>query len=225
TATRVVFVQLSKDYRERGTWQATYLRSFAMITAFMWPLLIGLAILSRPAVLILFGERWLPAALPLAALMVAQFIGVAFGMNWELFVLRGETGRQAKYEVARLLLGVPIFALGCVYGLLTAALAKIADALIGLILYYPHVRRLAEIGPREIPAIYRDSGLLTLVATMPSLVTMIVYDWSPRTPFPIIAAAVALGIALWFGLIFLMGHPLREELLMLRRNIRTARAA
>ena len=59
------------------------------------------------AILLLYGEQWLAAALPLSALMVAQFIGVAFGMNWELFVLRGETGRQARYEVARLVLGVP----------------------------------------------------------------------------------------------------------------------
>lgn len=224
TATRVVFVQLSKDYRENGDWRATYLRSFSMITAFMWPLLIGLAVLSRPAVLILFGERWLPAALPLSALMVAQFIGVAFGMNWELFVLRGETGRQAKYEVTRLLLGVPIFAVGCLFGLLPAAIAKIADALIGLIVYYPHVRRLAEIGPREIPTIYRNSALLTVVATIPSAATMIYYDWSPRTPFPVIAAAVALGIMLWFGLIVLMRHPIRDELLLLYGKINRRRA-
>lgn len=223
TATRVVFVQLSKDYRDGGDWQKTYLRSFAMITAFMWPFLMGLAILSRPTILILFGERWLPAALPLSALMIAQFIGVAFGMNWELFVLRGETGKQAKFEVARMLFGLPIFALGCIYGLFAAALAKIAEALIGLVLYYPHVRRLAEIGPREIPAIYRDSALLTVAATMPSIVTMVFYDWSPHTPVPIVAAAVGLGVLLWFGLIFLMGHPLRDELSMLHRKI-TARA-
>lgn len=224
TATRVIFVQLSKDYREGGDWPKTFTRSFAMITAFMWPLLIGIAILARPAVFILYGERWLPAALPLSALMVAQFIVVAFGMNWELFVLRGETGRQARFEIARMAFGLPVFAVGCLFNILAAAMGRIVEALVGLVVYYPHVRRLAGLGPQEVPSIYRDSAALTLVAVLPSLAVMIAYDWSPRTPFPAIAGAITLGILLWFGLIVLTGHPLHDELLVLKRRLRTARA-
>jgi len=224
TVTRVVFVQLSKDYREGGDWRGTYLRSFAMITAFMWPFLIGLAILSRPVIFILYGAQWLPAALPLSALLVAQFFGVAFGMNWELFVLRGETGRQARYEVARLVLGVPIFVIGCLFSILAAALAKIVDALIGLVLYYPHVRRLAQLDRYAIPKVYRDSGILTVMAVLPALVTMIVYDWSPRTPLPVVAGVGILGIALWFGTIIVMRHPLHDEMLIVWRRFRKTRA-
>jgi len=224
TVTRVVFVQLSKDYRDGGDWRGTYLRSFAMITAFMWPFLIGLAILSRPVIFILYGEQWLPAALPLSALLIAQFFGVAFGMNWELFVLRGETGRQARYEVARLVLGLPVFVIGCLFSILAAALAKIVDALVGLVLYYPHVRRLAQLDRYAIPKVYRDSGILTAMAVMPALVTMIVYDWSPRTPLPVVAGVGILGIALWFGTIIVMRHPLHEEMIVVWRRFRKAPA-
>lgn len=218
TATRVVFVQLSKDCREGGPWQTTYLRGFAMITAFMWPLLSGMAILSRPVIQILYGERWLPAAWPLSALMVAQVIGVGFGMNWELFVLRGETGRQARFEVARLVLSVPIFAIGCLFGILAAALAKIVDAVIGWVVYYPHVQRLAETAPRDIPLIYRDGGALTLVAVLPSLMLMIAFNWSPETPFVLIAGAVALGVGCWLAVLFWLRHPLYNEILLVVRR-------
>lgn len=224
TATRIAFVQLTKDFREDNDWRGTYLRSFAMITAVMWPLLIGLALLSRPAVLFLYGERWLPAALPLSALMVAQFFGVAFGMNFELFVLRGETGRQSKYEVVRLLVGLPLFAVGCLFGIVTAAIAKIGDALIALVLYYPHVRRLTGIGPRELPAIYRTNAGLTLAAVTPSAILMVVYGWSPYTPLPMVAAAVLLGMAMWLGLVVIGRHPLRDELLILLRRARSNEA-
>jgi O-antigen/teichoic acid export membrane protein len=219
TATRVVFVQLSKDYREGGAWRTTYLNSFAMITAFMWPLLIGLAVLSGPVIFTLYGERWLPAALPLSALMIAQFVGIAFGMNWELFVLRGETGRQARYEVTRMLVGVPMFAAGCLISLFGAAVAKIAEALVGFVVYYPHVRRLAEIGPRELPTIYRDSAALTLVAVSPALALMVRYDWSARTPWPLVTGAVLAGVALWFALLALIGHPLHDEIKILWRRM------
>ncbi len=225
TATRVMFAQLSKNYREGGDWRGSYLRSFAMITALMWPFLIGLAILSRPAVLLLYGEKWLPAALPLSALLVAQFIGVSFGMNWELFALRGETGKQARYEVARLVIGVPIFAIGCLFTILTAALAKIVDSLIGLVVYYPHVRRLANLEGHEVPAIYRDSALLTVAAVLPAAIAMIVYDGSPHIPLPIVFGAVALGTLSWFATIVLMKHPLYEELQRIANRLRPASAA
>ena len=225
TATRVVFVQLSKDYREDGDWRGTYLRSFAMITAFMWPFLIGLAILSRPAIYLLYGEEWLPAALPLSALMIAQFIGVAFGMNWELFVLRGETGRQARYEVARLVFGVPIFVVGCLFGIVAAAIAKIFDALIGLVLYYPHVRRLAELDASAIPRVYRDSAILTVAAVLPAAIAMIVYRASPYTPISVVVGVVLAGIALWLGVIVATNHPLREEMALVLRKLRRSPAS
>lgn len=223
TATRVVFVQMSKEYRDGGDWSETYRRGFSMITAFMWPFLIGLAILARPAVHLLYGEQWLPVALPLAAMMIFQLIGVAFGMNWELFVLRGETGKQARFEGARFLLGIPIFAVGCMFNILWAAIAKIPDAVIGLVLYYPHVRRLAQLDARAIPLIYRDGALLTLVAVLPATIIMMAYRWSPTTPLPAVFGAVFVGIAFWLSAIVLMGHPLREELRIIIRKLRPGR--
>jgi O-antigen/teichoic acid export membrane protein len=225
TATRVMFAQLSKSYREGGDWRGSYLRSFSMITAFMWPFLIGLAILSRPAVLLLYGEKWLPAALPLSALMVAQVIGTSFAMNWELFALRGETGRQARFEVTRLVVGVPLFAVGCLFNIVTAAVAKIGDGLIGLVIYYPEVRRLADLEGHEIPHIYRQSALLTVAAVLPAAIAMIAYDGSPYIPLPLVAGVVLLGTLFWFATIVLMKHPLLVEFRHIANRLRPARVA
>lgn len=224
TATRVMFVQLSQAYRTGDDWKGTYLRSFAMISAFMWPVLLGLAILARPAINLLYGPRWLPAAAPLSALMIAQCFGVAFGMNWELFVLRGETGRQGRYEAARLLLGLPIFAVGCLFSIAAAGCAKIADAVIGVSLYYPHVGRLANLNPGEIPRIYLRSGGLALCAVAPALALMIRYRWSATVPLPLVFAAVALGVLLWLLAIVLAGHPLKDEFIALRDRYAARRA-
>lgn len=225
TATRVLFVQLSRAYRDEADWRGIYLRSFAIITAFMWPLLVGLAVLSQPVVLLLYGEAWLPAAIPLSAMVIGQVIGVAFGMNWELFVLRGEISRQARYEIARFFIGIPIFVVGCLFSVLAATVAKIVDALIGLVLYYPHVRRLAELGPYDVPRIYRDSAALTFAAVLPSAVVMINYNWSPQTPMPIIGVAIAAGGALWLAVIVAIGHPVLDELLLLRSKLPYGRRA
>lgn len=213
TATRVAFVQLSQTFRETGELREMFLRSFKMITACLWPFLIGLAVLSRPAIHILYGEKWVPAAVPLSLLMIAQFFTLCFGMNWELFVLRDETARQTRYEVIRSIIGLVVFSIGCLISIEAAAVGRIIDAFVGFLFYYPHVRRLAGTERHEIPAIYRDSGLLTVAAVLPALVLMIVYRWSSTTPPVLVALCVLGGVALWLLTALRLRHPLRDELL------------
>jgi O-antigen/teichoic acid export membrane protein len=179
-----------------------------------------LAVLSPPFIYTLYGTKWLAAAAPLSVLMVAQVLSLAFGMNWELFVLRGETGRQAKYEITRSAIGVLFFSIGCLFSLVGAAVGRVADSLVGLIVYFPHVRRLAKTEKHEIPAVYRDSALATVAAVAPSLALMIVYRWSPYTPLPLVALAVMMGIAMWAGVLALIDHPLKNEALVLLHKLR-----
>lgn len=215
TATRIVFVQLAAEFRETGELRKGFVRGLQMITAFMWPLLAGIGVLARPMIYILYGEQWLPAALPLSILMAAQFLALGFGMNWELFVLRDETARQTRYEISRSVAALATVSIGSLFSVAGAALGRVADSLIGLVLYYPHVRRLAGTDPGEIPAIYRNSAMLTVVAVLPSLAIMLVYDWSARTPILPLAGAVASGVALWSVAIFATDHPLRAEIELL----------
>ena len=226
TAARIVFVQLSKDYRETGELRPVFLRSFQIITAVMWPLLTGFAILSGPAVLLLYGEKWLRAAGPLSILLIAQVITLAFGMNWELFVLRGETARQTRYEMTRSATGLALFTIGCHFGLAAAAGSRIIDSVVGLILYAPHVRRLANLRAGEMGRSYRDGAILTMAAAWPALMLMTTYRWSANTPLALVFGAVGVGVACWAIAIAAMRHPIREEavLLLQRRWNRRALA-
>ncbi len=211
TTTRVAFTKLARDYRETGELRPTFLRAIELILALMWPLEIGLAILSPPAIYLFYGEKWLAAALPLSLLLVAQAIVLSYGMNWELFVLRNETGKQSRLEFIRTLCGFAIFTVGCQFGLAGAALGKIGDASAGYLLYRNHVRNLAELRGNELGMVFARSALLSVVATIPALLLMIVYRWDPRTPVWLIAGAVLLGMASWLIALVVMRHPLAEE--------------
>lgn len=219
-ATGVIFVQLSRDLREKGEMHQTFVRALRMITGAMWPLLIGIAVLAGPLVLTLYGTKWLPAALPLALLMIAQFIVLGFGMNWELFVLRQETGRQTKIEFTRAAIGTIIFAIGCMFGIAAAALGRIGEALVGYILYRPHIDRLAGTAPGEIRGIYAESLQLTAVAVAPSVAVMAWWHWSPHVPLPLAGAAIMLGILGWFAILHHKRHPIAQEVMLLARTIR-----
>lgn len=216
-ATRVIFSKLSLDLREKGSLHHVFVRSLSLITVVMWPLLIGLAVLSRPAIHILYGDKWLPAALPLSFLMIAQFIALGFGMNWELFVLRRETALQTRFEMTRAVFGVATFATGALFSIGAAAVGRIVEASFGYLLYRPHMDRMAGTEPGELERVYRESLLMTVAAVAPSLVLMFAEHWRPDTPPLLVAAAVALGIGSWFALIILRRHPLVDELRLLRR--------
>ena len=211
TTTRVAFTKLARDYRETGELRPTFLRAIGLILAFMWPLEIGLAILSPPAIYLFYGEKWLGAALPLSLLLIAQAVVLSYGMNWELFVLRNETAKQSRLEFIRTLCGFAIFTIGCQFGLAGAALGKVGDASTGYFLYRNHVRNLAELRGNELGIVFARSALLTVIATAPALILMIAYRWDPRTPLPLVTGAVMSGMMLWLIALVAMRHPLAEE--------------
>ena len=212
TMTRVIFVQLAQQYRETGELKQGFLTGLRLVTAIMWPLLIGLAVLAGPAIRLLYGERWLGAAAPLSLLMIAQALVLCFGMNWELFVLRDETARQTRLEVTRSTLGLIAVALLAPFGLVAAAAGRIVEAASGVLLYTRHVRRLSGADAGEIGRLLFGNGLLLIPAVGPALALMAVHRWSPRTPLPEVFGAVGVGILLWLIALARTNHPLWGEM-------------
>lgn len=217
TATRVVFVHLSEENRRTGQIGEAFLRAFRMITAVLWPLLLGLAVLSPVAIHTLYGEQWIAAAAPLSIILVSQIITIAFGMNWELFVIRNETALQTKIELYRNGVGLAVFIAGSMISLTAAAIGKVCDALIGLALYRKHVLRLSGLAAEQMNRTYREGALLSLAAVLPSALLMVDQRWSEHTSLLLVGGAVALGMVLWAGVLAWLRHPLIEEFLVLRR--------
>ncbi|MDR6144284.1 O-antigen/teichoic acid export membrane protein [Sphingomonas sp. SORGH_AS870] len=213
-ATGVIFVQLSRDLREKGEFHTTFIRALRMITGAMWPILLGIATLAGPLVLILYGAKWLPAATPLALLMIAQFIVLGFGMNWELFVLRKETSQQMRIEMSRAIIGTAIFSVGCLFGLAAAAVGRIGEAIVGYVLYRPHIDRLAGTEPGEIDRVYSESLQLTAVAIAPSILLMGWWKWSPHVPLILVIFSIILGVIGWLLLLRYKRHPIASEILI-----------
>jgi O-antigen/teichoic acid export membrane protein len=221
-STRVLYARMSEDVRTTGDLHQTFLRGLENITAVMWPFLMGLAVLSGPVIRIVYGPVWLPAAAPLSLLLISQLITMCFGMNWELFVIRDEVGKQTRIEFIRSAVWIAACLFGCAFGINGAAAASVVAAVLGLLMYLPHVRRLSGIAPGALWSIYRRSGLLTIAAVLPSLLLMMLTGWSSETPLPIILMAAGLGLAIWCVALRQMDHPLWTEVRLLLAARRSA---
>jgi len=213
---RVVFSKLSDDHRRHGSLHETYLQSLRMITAVMWPLACGVAVFAKPLIFVLYGERWLGAAGPLTIVMLALVIAHAFSMNWEVFVIKDETARQTRLEIARAAAGVSAAAAGSLVSVAAAACGRLADCVVGFVLYVPHIKRLTGITTRELGGIYANSALLSAAAVLPAVLFMVSADWPSRPPLLVAGGTAVLGIAFWIGLLALSRHPLAHELARIR---------
>ena len=208
TATRVAFAKFSEDARTTSSIEESFMSAMENILAIMWPLFAGVGILAAPLVRLLFGDRWIEASGPLSFLMLAYWIALLFGMNWEVFVIRKETAKQVRIEVVRAVCAVVLFAIGSTFSLRGAALGRVGDCVVGAILYLPSMTRLIGTSGRRLFGVYRRAFVLTLLAAGPSLLLMISWSWSPAVPIPSLVLAVLAGIILWILGLLGQKHPL-----------------
>jgi len=141
---------------------------------------------------------------------------VSLTLTWELFVVRQETGRQARIEFVRMGAGLVMFAVGCTFGLTGAAAGRIGEALVAVGLYRPHLDRMTDTRLQDFAPIFRRSALLTVSAAAPAGLVMVLHHGSEFTPLTEVIIAIFAGFLLWLLGLFILRHPLIEEV---RRNI------
>ena len=219
-ATGVIFVRMSMDFRETGKFDATYLRALRILLAVVWPMMLGMAVLSYPFINLLYGEKWLGAALPLTFLMLAYFTVLGIGMQWQVFVLRKETALQTKIEAIRAAAGVTMFCIGCLISLPAAAAARVGEAIVAYLLYRPHMDRLIGIPRGRLDRVYGECLILAGVAVLPSLGLMLWSRFDPDTPLIAVFASVMIGVLAWAALLIRMKHPVTEEIPYFWRRLR-----
>lgn len=220
---RIFLSDLAERYRNGQSLRQAYLKILDVLTAMLWPAFAGLAILARPLVLTVYGANWTAAADPLSLLCVGSIILISVSMTWEVFVICGETGRQAKIETQRNLIGLSVFCLGCLVSIVGAAGARILDALISVTLYRRPLQRMTQTTWCDVMPIYRRSALLTGAAVAPSALLMGTYRFSYATPLVLVGAGAGLGVLLWLTTLWLMKHPLFQELRFVRAKLSSSR--
>lgn len=210
--TRVLYSRFAQDNRAGTGVAESYLKGLEIILALLWPFLLGLAVLAGPVITILFGPRWLAASLPLTILLIAQALCLGFAMNHELFVLRDRLNQQTRRELFRSVAGLAAFALGCTFGLVGAAIARVFDALVGLALYTPLLPTLSGARLSALLRVYLRGAMLAIAATAPAAVLMLHADWDPAVPLTSIAVAIGAGLVLWMMVLGWLRHPLFAEI-------------
>ena len=208
---RVLLVDFAEILRRGDTLRERYVRTVDIITAILWPAFLGLAVVARPLIATLYGEKWIAAATPLVFLAIASVIQVGITMTWELFASTGNLRTQTKVEIVRSVIGLAMFAGACFISLEAAAFSRVLDAVVAYALYRPHVNRMTHTRTRDFIPIYLRNMVLALATITPCLVLMALHGFAPSTPIGLVLVAVVCGGLLWLVGLVMIRHPLIEE--------------
>jgi O-antigen/teichoic acid export membrane protein len=218
---RVAFSEMSKQKREGKSLRGFYLNAVDMMTALLWPLFTGLAVLAHPLIRLVYGSQWVKAADLFALLNLWAVLLVSITLTWEVFVACGETARQARFEFIRTGVGTLLFVVGCSISLKAAAIARVAEAIFSIFLYRPHLERMTDTNLQDAGKVYLRSGLLTALAVGPAVALIRTIQSSSITAFHV-ALVVAAGVLLWTCGLLVLQHPLmREARAILGRRVLT----
>ena len=211
----LAFPFFSRQHRERNDPKPYYLNGVSYLTGIMWPLFAMAGYLGEPLVITLYGKQWLDAIPMIGWLCAANAIGVSFALFPAYINAIGEQRINFRISCWSLLLraGFILYLQG--FGLTYVAMGVVVENILMAMTYLVFLRRKLRVSVFDyLQAIASSVLLTTLVLASVVGVSYIRMPVSPWDPVPNLVMQAGMAAIAWLGSIFILGHPLRRELLL-----------
>lgn len=214
----VVLPFLSETRREGGDVLRAYTRASLLLGAMVWPVLMVAAIASLPTIRLFFGPQWDEAA-PVASFMaIWMILRSTHNLSNNLLVATGHEKITLVKETILLLLAIPLVIFTFPLGLNAVAMGFVGLGVVEVLLISWILK-----WALGLPVIYFHRQLIpnVVVSVLCGLATwglsfLVPFDAdSPWLPVGTIALCLPV---VWLGSIFVVRHPLADELLVLIRR-------
>jgi O-antigen/teichoic acid export membrane protein len=208
---RVVLVDFAEVYRKEGSLRERYIVTVAMVTGLFWPGFLGLAVIAKPFIVLVYGQRWEGAAALLSYLCIGSVVLIMSTVAWEVCTVTGQVAVQLRIESIRMVISLLLLAGASLISLEAVAISRIAEAAIAVVLYRPHLNRMTNTVTRDFLPAYCQGAILSIGAVAPALVTTrLLAGQAPLVA--LLGLGVGAGGLVWLILLFVTGHPLADEI-------------
>lgn len=223
----VIISALAKLHREDQDLRLPFLRGLGHLTGVAWPFLAMLGLMAYPMIRVLFGEQWLPAV-PVAQILC---FGAGFGILGHLcFLVFNASGTVRQYFFIQSV-AVPIQVAGVVGGAFHSVEAAAWGMVFGLAvlgwLSLRGVNRTLGTTWRQLSGAMSKSAAVTLATGILPALLVLRPGFADSFWASTLAAGTG-GLLSWLAALFLVRHPLSEELALaatgLRRRLVQSRA-
>jgi len=179
----------------------------------LWPRMAALALAAEPIVRCLYGEQWMGAAVLLQRIALLELFVVTLPLHIDLPILAGRIDRLMVLNLADTALSVTLLALGCwLGGVEGAATSRLVYGACWIALYARFMHQVVGFDVRALLGIHLRSAAAALAALGPMVLAY--WFWLPPERMTLLPLALVsvVGVLAWVAMLWLVRHPLREEI-------------
>lgn len=147
---RVTFPVLSKIQDDHEKLRIAYLKFLNIATLVIFPMMIGLAALSKPFILLVLTDKWVDAILILQIICFAQMWYPVHAINLNMLQVLGRSDLFLKLEIIKKAVGITVLCITLPHGIIAMCFGQWFNACFGLIVntYYSGKMLKAGLGPQ-----------------------------------------------------------------------------
>lgn len=209
----VAFPAYAREHRENEAAPALFRRAMALLTGISWPLFAFAVLMAYPVIHLAFGSQW-DAAIPLMRwLCAAAMIGTLTYQVSGLLTAVGRYREVTRIEVSYQLFRIAVAIIAALYSLEAVAASQIAVYVLAVTLYYRKLVGYEALRLRTLVAALAPSAALTAITSVAPAAVLLFWS-GPMSDHYVPAFFVAAGCSgvLWLGGLFVLRHPLADEI-------------
>ncbi|MGN8158619.1 oligosaccharide flippase family protein [Salinisphaera sp. SWV1] len=169
-----------------------------------WPALLFLAFNAHNIILLLYGQKWLPAVPVLQLLCVARGIQMLVTCAGSVYEGTGAVKLQFRNEIVIQVVAISLILLGAMYSLEMVAALRIVTSMVVVVVHLTAFRLYAQIGLRHLLASLRAAAVVALGFAALQFLLMVFKPAGPLGTWGVLAElSVDAGVSGFAYLLFL----------------------
>jgi len=207
----------SQEKRKNENLGWLYLQATSLLTVLAWPFFAFVAINSLAVVRVLYGEQWdfsAPLVSILCVAAMAHFFSIFFD---QLSIATGDSVDAIIMNGVSLVALVTLLLLFSPYGIRSVAFALLAIPIIRLIFVYRILVTKLDMSIHKIFLSIKHSFLVTISVLVTGLLSHFLLETRYNDLVSLVIYAFV-ALLTWLIAIFIFEHPLKKELLLLKRK-------
>lgn len=170
-----------------------YLKIVRYISVITFPLLMGMIVIAPEFVLVLYGDRWAPAIVPLQIMCLAGLIKSIITCVGSVFMAKGRPDMELKLNIILFLIMAATISIGLNYGLVGVAVAVTVSVCLMAPVFQAIMNRLITIRSRQFISAITPAALVSIIVY---IITFIVHEMTSTTGSP---KALVLALSILVG--------------------------
>ncbi len=216
---KVVFPVFSKIREDADALSNGFLRTARYVSLITVPIGLGMALLARPFIIVVFGQKWIDAA-PVMSCIAIYGVMLSLGFNaGDVYKAQGRPGILTRISIVQLCVLVPAlyWAVTVTRSLIVVGLVQIGVALLGSAINLVVAVRLLHLSPGRMLGAFRPAAAAGTVLAL--AVVAVLYSTRGATSIVPLMAGTLAGGAAYAGWLWFVDRATGLELLQLAQIV------